>query len=224
MMGDGFIAAMGRPDPATPSGLPFRAAFRQMLWESIHEEIGAGFFRDRFLYLFGKGLQTLRPCLKAWSFLVPPAGQSGMIVGRNAYGALLVLEKPNSIGPTSRVHILDPVSVTYGGDPDLDFGGLIGYWLANRALPEFLDDNLYQKWRQREKRHLAPDEILGVKVPPGLGGKLNLTNFQPEKIIRYYETTGPIYAKAYGKAQQRGKSTGGKGKATKRETKKNKRR
>jgi len=202
-VGEAFIATMGRPDPVAPPGLPF-GDLRQSLWETLHREIGAGFFRERFLYLFGDGLQALRTCLAAWSFLVPPAGRKGMIVGRNAYGALLVLENPDEAGPTSRVKILDPITVTYGGDPDIDFIGLIGYWLANQQLRGFLDDDLYTRWRQREGRYLGANEMLGIKVPPGLGGELELDNFQVEGIVRYYRTTGPIYAK--GLARSRVKS------------------
>jgi hypothetical protein len=205
-MGDAFIAAFGRPSPATPQGLPFTASFRQILWESIHEEIGSGFFRDRFLYLFGQGLESLRPCLKAWSFLVPPAGAAGMILGRNAYGALLVLENPDETGRTSRVHVLDPIAVRYWSDPDLAFGNLIGYWLAQGALSEFLDDSLYQHWRKRNKRYLAPDKILGIKVPPPLGGEIVLQNFQEEEIVSYYRSTAPIYAKAFAKMAREGQS------------------
>jgi hypothetical protein len=41
--------------------------------------------------------------------------------------------------------------------------------------------------------------VLGIKVPKGLGGKLELDNLQLDGIVDYYQSTGPIYAKAFAK-------------------------
>src|SRR4051812_21279564 len=105
-----FLKAMGEPSPAAPPGLHFTEPGIEFVWETFHEVIGAGWYQNRFWYLFGEGLDRLSPCLAAWSFLVPP-GPERMILGRNAYGALLVLENPNALGSTSRVHILNPLDV-----------------------------------------------------------------------------------------------------------------
>src|SRR4051794_29059524 len=109
-VGDAFLARLGRPDPAAPNGLHFADAYDQQWWAQIHAEIGSGWYQNRFLYLFGEGLDTLEPCLTAWSFLVP-AGVERMIVGRNAYGALLVAENPSRDGYTSLIGLLDPLNV-----------------------------------------------------------------------------------------------------------------
>lgn len=190
-----FQRAFGHPDPAAPDGLRFTRAWERGVWDDLRAQTGTGWFLDRFLYLFGEGLDALAPCLEAWSFLVPQQVEK-MIVGRNAYGALLVLENPNQFGPQSRVGILDPVSVVYRKHPDLDFAGLVGYWLPQRQLPEFLDRAVYDEWRRRSGRHLEPDHILGARQPLGLGGSMTLGNFQEEEIVQYYRTTAPIYRKA----------------------------
>lgn len=166
------------------------------MWEAFYEEIGAGFYQNRFWYLFGEGLEALAPCLDAWSFLVPP-GTPRMILGRNAYGALLVLENPDEIGPSSRVRVLDPLGVVWWGSASIAFANLLGCYLPQKLLPyTFFDDSVYQAWQKSTGRWLEADEILAVRVPLALGGTMTLDNFQVENVHAYYRTTAPIYAKA----------------------------
>src|ERR1043165_5863336 len=108
-VGDAFIASIGKPDMPTPSGLNFKDPTDKRLWEQIHREIGSGWFMNRFLYLFGESLDELLPCLDAWPFLIKP-GRERMILGRNAYGALLVAEEPTNKGYTCPVYMLDPLN------------------------------------------------------------------------------------------------------------------
>ncbi len=141
---------------------------------------GGGWYRDGFLYLSGEGLEELRPCLDAWSFLVPSGGDR-TVLGRNAYGALIV-EGP---GPDS-VWILDPFTVSYTR-------------VAVDALPPgFLDGSAYRGWLdQHGLDGIEFRDVLGIKVPKGLGGALEVDNLQIEDIVDYYESTGPIYADAF---------------------------
>lgn len=196
---DAFINSIGKPDIATPNGIHFKKASGKIVWESLHEEIGSGWFLNRFLYLFGEELDQLEPCLNAWSFLVRP-GIERMIIGRNAYGALLVAEEPTKKGFVCPVYLLDPITVRYWHDPNLDFGSLIGYWLPEGQLLGFLDCSLYEAWVKVTGDFLALDEVLGIKVPISLGGEITPENFQIERIIEYYQTTGPIYAEALNQA------------------------
>ena len=71
-LGDAFVSGMGKPDIAMPNGLNFKNLYTKQLWEQVHNEIGSGWFLNRFVYLFGEGLHKLQPCLDAWSFLVKP--------------------------------------------------------------------------------------------------------------------------------------------------------
>jgi hypothetical protein len=198
--GAAFVKAMGRPDPRTGSELPFTSgSLGARVWDRLYPEIGAGYYRDRFLFLFGEGLTALRPCLDAWSFLLPGDVTENMIIGRNAYGALLVLENPNQFGPKERVSVLDPLAVAYRRYADLDFVGLIGYWLPENELPQFLDQSVYDDWRRQTRSFLEPGQILAPKTPLGMGGAMELGNFQVEDIVSYYQTTAPIYRKAFAK-------------------------
>ena len=194
--GEAFVAALGRPDPAAPPGLSFPDPVDQESWDYLYPEVGAGYYLNRFLYLFGENVRSLQPCLEAWSFLLPP-GNARVILGRNAYGALLILESANLSWVKARVYVLDPIGVVYRRNAQAALGNLFGYWLPNRALPNFFNSDIYDEWVAKSGRYLADDEILGIKLPPGLGGSLALDNFQPEPIVRYYQTTGPIYAKAF---------------------------
>jgi hypothetical protein len=200
-VGEAFKKAFGKPDPATPHGIRFRNAGFQGSWESLHQEIGAGWFRDGFLYLFGEGLDSLTPCLDAWSFLVPPCDDR-MIIGRNAYGALLVLDNGHS-PYEERVYLLDPFTVTYATAPNIQFTNLIGRALPRRELPTFLDDSAYQQWREENNAgRLDLDDVLGIKVPRALGGQLTADNVQLDGIVDYYQSTAPIYADAFAKARK----------------------
>jgi hypothetical protein len=192
-----FLRALGPASPPARPGLQFGGPFDQLSWETLHEEIGAGFFLDGFLYLFGEGLEPLLACLPPWSFLVPPLPRP-MIVGYNAFGTLLVVK--DSAGPTVRLGVLDPARVVWWEPPDLDFTGLIGTWIPDRRIPHFLDHAPYEAWRAAGGRRLALGEMLSMKMPAALGGQLVPENFEITDIIRYYQASGPVYEKTVAKA------------------------
>lgn len=199
-VGKAFLAGLGRPDPREPSGLKF-PRWKQGTWDGLYREIGAGFYKDRFYCLFGKGVDRLSACLEAWSFIVPPSKGERMILGRNAYGAILVLD---DVGEPEREQtcILDPLTVTWAEHDQAMFTNLLGRWLPEQDLyPPFHDHALYQQWRKESGEALGPDEILSIKVPlGGLGGQMKLSNFLVEDIFNYYKTTAPIFAKAKAQA------------------------
>jgi len=198
LVGERFVSAFGAPDPAAAPGLQFERRGSRVMWERLHEEVGAGWFRDGFLYLFGEGLEALRPCLEAWSFIVPPCDDR-LIIGRNAYGMLLVLDNPSRPAQET-VYVLDPFTVSYAGDSTVQLVSLIGRALPDGELRPFLDDQPYRAWRQEHGvDRLGAKNILGVKVPKGLGGQLESSNLQVEDIIAYYQTTAAIYANEFAK-------------------------
>lgn len=194
-VGQAFVDIFGKPDPATPNGLVLNRVYRGF-WANVHSEIGSGWYRDGFLYLFGEGLDSLLPCLDAWSFLLHPCNDR-RILGRNAYGAILVLEK-NDTPTEERVYLLDPYTVTYDGAPHWQFSSLIGRALPQQEMPGFLDNRAYDAWRKvNGVDRLDLDDVLGIKVPKALGGQLEVDNLQLDGIVEYYQTTAPIYEKAF---------------------------
>ena len=201
VLDENFIKAIGRPDPKVPNGLQFAEDWYQDLWDDIHKKIKSGWFLDGFLYLFGEGLNDLKPCLDAWSFLVPPHDDR-MIIGRNAYGAILTLESP--CDPyNQRVRVLDPWTLTYFVDANLNLTSLISRALPQRELVHFQDDRAYREWRERnDVQRLGLDDVLGIKVPKPLGGKLEANNLQLDGIVDYYRETAPIYAEAFAMAKK----------------------
>lgn len=194
---DKFLGALGKADPATANGLQFSNRASQHSWGTLQKDIGAGWFKGSFLYLFGEGLEALQLCLEAWSFVVP-AHPDRMIIGRNAYGAILTLENANTMGQ-ERVFLLDPFLVTYFGDPNLNLSSLVARWLPNNQLGTFLDDSAFKKWCKANNAVPELEDVLGFKVPKGLGGKVEMDNLQLDGIVDYYQSTGPIYAKAFEK-------------------------
>jgi hypothetical protein len=193
-VGKAFVAAFGRPDPEAPSGLHFKLSALDERWKGLRREIKSGWYAQRFLYLFGEGLDHLEPCLDAWAFLVPP-NRDRMILGRNAHGTLLVLHDANTAEPS--VHVLDPYRVAYWSNPDLAFINLLGYWLPEDQIPHFRERTVYDAWVKANGRPPADGMILAPKRPEGLGAPFDLTNFQEEEIVSFYQTTGPVYAKAF---------------------------
>lgn len=195
-VGEAFANAFGTPSPSVPVGVRFSGSSSQRLWQTISQDTGAGWYRNGFLFLFGEGLDALQPCLDAWRFLVGE-NANRQIIGRNAYGAILVLENAESPAD-QRVHVLDPFTVTYETNPNLMFVNLIGRWLPRNELGQFLDDEAYREWlHQNEVASLDFDDVLGFKVPQALGGSLTADNLQLDGIVEYYRTTGPIYAEAF---------------------------
>jgi hypothetical protein len=193
---EAFVGAFGAPDPAAPNGVHLGPV--QAIWDSLHKKVGSGWFRGGFLYLFGEGLGAFGPCLEAWSFLVPPCADR-RIIGRNAYGALLVLDNV-STPPEERVKLLDPFTVTFTEIPNTRFVSLIGRALPKAEVPVFLEDRAYLDWRKENNvDRLDLDDVLGIKAPKALGGELVPANLQLDGMVDYYQTTAPIYAKAFAK-------------------------
>lgn len=202
LVDEAFTRAFGPPSPAVPSGLQF-ADWLQGIWDQFHPDVGAGWFSDGFLYLFGEGLSGLEPCLAAWSFLVPPSDDR-VILGRNAYGAILVLD--NASDPIAlRVRVLDPWTVTFDGPANVNFVSLIGRALPRRELVDFLDDRAYREWRKLNGvDRLGLEDVLGIEIPRPLGGTLDATNLQLDGIVEYYQSTGPVYADALSRSTSSG--------------------
>ena len=194
---DTFQRVLGKPAPSATPGLAFTNPNPE--WEVVRQEIGAGWFYNRFLYLFGEGLEALQPCLDAWSFVVPPGHPDRKILGRNGYGAILVLENGNTLNQGS-IHLLDPLNVRYWTDPNITLVTLCGNHLPKRRIPKFLDADAYDEWiAANGDVELELEDILGVKVPLSLGGELTVDNLQLDGIVEYYQATGPIYADAFAK-------------------------
>ncbi len=209
-----FLGSLGPAEPPTPPGLRFDST-EQSYWESVHAEIGAGYFLDGFLYLFGDGLEPLLACLPPWSFLVPPL-ERPMILGYNAYGTLLVIKDRAAINP--RVGVLDPARVVWWDPEILDFVGLLGGWLPENRIPHFLEHDAYDAWRAGGGRRLRVGEMLAMKMPAALGGAFTPDNFEIADIVRFYQSSGPVYEKTirkHGASSRRGKA-GGKAKPLRR--------
>jgi len=100
------------------------------------------------------------------------------------------------------VRLLDPMTVTGWHNPQCVYTTLLAHWLPERRIPRFLDTRIYLQWLKSSGRMLAGDEILGIRVPLSLGGRMELDNFAPLNIIDYYQATGPAYAKAFEQSQQ----------------------
>jgi hypothetical protein len=128
-------------------------------------DLEPGWHLDGFLYLANTpgGLPELAECPRSWPFLVPHA-RGRVVIGRNAYGALLLRE------PDERVYLLDPERLVHryaGTWPDLD-------------VPEFLERAAYDGWR-------ASHDAMGVRdVLVPVGGELVRTD-----LVAYYASSGP---------------------------------
>jgi hypothetical protein len=189
-----FSATFGAPQPRVkPLSFPDRPAIH--VWTHYAPIVGSGWFRDRFLCLFGEMLQPLNACLDAWSFLVPKRAER-LIVGRNAHGAIAFVDDLATAAP--RLYVVDPLNVDLLSDVDLNLFTFIDQYLPENRIPTLTDDRIYRQWRDKGVE-LGDDEILAIDVPLTLGGKAQLDNFHVENILEHYRATGPIYAKGFAK-------------------------
>ena len=196
-MVDAFKQRFGKANPQEATDIRFTGASYERQWQRTLGKLGSGWFLDGYLFLFGAGLQRLNACASAWSFLVP-AGKERIVVGRNAYGALLIVEEPED---ARTVYLLDPLRVVYWTCPGLDLLALIGRYLPRGDLPHFLEDEIYRHWQQTHG-FVSEATMLAPITPLSLGGQMVLQNFQEEDMVSYYESTAPIYAKAFEKMKQ----------------------
>jgi hypothetical protein len=201
-----FLKVYGRAKPKAKDGLHLPPAWA-MWWSRLKKEISPGWYKDRFLYLFGEGLDDYKRCLDAWSFLLPNDVER-IILGRNAYGSLLILEDPtNEMG--GQIGVLETLTVQYTTRSDWLLSGLLVGLLVNGELDIFVDDSVYSEWRQGAKKTKSPflpdDVILGIQTPLPLDGTMTLSNFRARPIVEYYEATADVYRDAYRSAKKTGK-------------------
>jgi hypothetical protein len=201
VVGESFIKGLGTPNPRVRPGIGLEGTPDQDLWEMLASEIGAGWFLDGFAFLFGKGINDLGPCVDAWSFLCPPY-PNRRVIGRNAYGALLVLDVGWGNKAGGKVWLLDPTRISFFSEQWLDLISLVGDWLPERRLPGFLDRKLYDDFVRQTGQRLDLRSILALKVPLSMGGTMTLDNVQVEDIEMYYRSTAPIYERAMEKIRQ----------------------
>lgn len=192
-----FIEGLGRPRPRRPSGLTFHDPLKQELWKQVYADIGAGWFLDRFVYLFGPGLERLQPCLDAWSPVVAPGHPDRMILGRNAYGAVLVMEHAGPVDETT--FLLDPAVGSYWTDPRIGLMNLFGAWLPRGLIPGFLDRAPYAAW---VKQHgpLGDDEVLAPITPLWEGGLMTPENLERRDMLEYCQAAAAAFT---GKTRKR---------------------
>jgi hypothetical protein len=200
-----YAQVLRSPDPALPPGLNLLTGVQKAYWKLEHRVGGAGWYWDRFLFLFGKGVGELDRCLRAWA---PLAGEDNerILVGRNAYGAILVLDQAR-LNSTSKIRILDPFQLSYAGRDRTSFGDLFSTVIPDNTFPSFFSDRLYGIWRKREARLLGDNEILAPRVPEDAGGKWEIDNLAPEDLFAFYERTAvewaPLLAAAARKRKKR---------------------
>lgn len=159
-----FTHHFGRPEPAVPPGDFFADKFDKSLWRMMYDEVGAGWYRQGFLYLFGAELPQLNPTLAAWAHILE-ANVERTVIGRNAYGMLLVAESTTEEGTDAPIGLLDPAAGTYAKFEGLDFASLLSDWLPEDRLPGFLHQTTYDAFRQGGGQ-LQTHEVLAGGLAP----------------------------------------------------------
>ena len=86
------MGRFGKGDQGPEQRIRFARMLDEMMNKELFTEFGCGRFQDGFLHLFSQDLDVLDPLLETWSFLLPEAEGRRKVIGRNAYGALLILE------------------------------------------------------------------------------------------------------------------------------------
>lgn len=188
-----FLSSLGPAESTQAHRLHFTGSFDNMVWDSVYQDIGAGWFRDRFYQLFCADLEPYDALLEMWRFALP-SGRQYKVIGRNAHGALLLIEDMQRRGTEAPIRLLSPLRPSFWGDDHCVFMNCIGHWLPQHKIPGFSDSRIYDQFLSASRTRLDPDEILAVKTPLSLGGTMTAENFQVENIFAYYRTTAAIYA------------------------------
>jgi len=189
---------LGHPSPRVDAlEIEFTNKRDGRTWSRIAADVGAGWYKERFLYVAGPEVAPLNACVAAWNFLKPEGIDPCHVIGFNAYGALLLVQtRPDS--HSMSVHVVDPIRVAWFQNDGMDIFSLFGTWIPDDRIPGFMNTSIYDEW-VAEQGPLQSGEILAIKKPLPLGGTWDLDNFQPEGIASYYQSTGPIYANVLGR-------------------------
>ncbi|MCC2545567.1 hypothetical protein LJY25_03855 [Hymenobacter sp. BT175] len=179
-----FVLQLGHPAPATPPADFFADKFDKSLWRMMYDEVGSGWYRNRFLYLFGAGLPPVQLFLEAWAAKLAP-GVERILIGYNAHGLLLLAENPTEEGTDAPILLLDPARGTVWREEGLDFTSLISDWLPENRIPHFLDQAGYDAY-VTQHGFLAPGQVLAL---PGAlhPGEAPDAAYQPEELLSYHQ-------------------------------------
>lgn len=190
-----FTPALGKASPTSRDGIGSKLPLIPGKdWKYVTRNspgIRPGYYRDRFYNLFSSSVGGYQRCVEAWSFMLPDK-KDRVVIGANAYGALLLVElNANEAGQVGVLDTIRPAFETQVGWSF--FPTLFSQLLPQKLLGTFCDESVYSAWRKQEKKELGPNEILGIRIPRGLGGKLVLSNFEREDIFSHYESRADIY-------------------------------
>lgn len=194
VVGEAFIQAYGMPDPSVPCRLRFTRPWDQELMNALLAEFGSGHYRDGFFSLLGEDLVSADALLESWRFILPDEVPR-LVVGRNAYGVLLVIEDLEKDGSRSQLCVLDPIRVSYHRDENWRLLNGLVTWLPTH-YPNFMNDAIYRAHRAEGGERLRANEILAIKAPTSLGGAFAPDNFQVEDMFTYFAQTAVIYQEA----------------------------
>jgi hypothetical protein len=194
-VGNEFLTTIGKPNLKMNLGFKFSMEWDQIVLEDLHNEIGAGIFYNGFLHLIGADVVELNSLLEHWKFLFNDDNTDRKVIGRNAHGSLLIIEKEKELGTTAPVGYLDLINGKYIKDINLDFLGLFGSWIPNNKLGNLLDLTIYNHFVNGNS-FLRANEIIAIKVPTCLKGELTKSNFQIENIFEYHSSISKVYKRA----------------------------
>lgn len=196
-VGEAFLKKVGPSNPNKELGFKFSMEWDQIVLDDIFEEIGAGVYHNGFLHFLGTDVSPLNDILKYWSFLFGD-NKDRKVIGRNAHGSLLIIENESEEGTVAPVGYLDLLNCQYVKNENLDFIGLIGNWIPNNRLTNLLESSIYESFIN-DGKIIQEDEIIAIKVPVPLGGKLEKDNFKIENIFEYHSSISKIYQKSISK-------------------------
>lgn len=190
---DAIINAFGKGESIGSLQNLFTQTFDKMLIENVVSDINYGWFKNRFYLLLSSELENCKECVNEWNFLIPKDGKTRTVFGRNAYGAIFMLEDVEIKGTAAQVGILNPFIVSYTSDEHCVFMNNLGYWMPKNAHHFSASNSAIYDSAFGKSTFLNTDEILAPKIPEPLGGKFEMQNFQVEPIIDYYKSTAKIY-------------------------------
>ncbi len=155
-----FTKAFGQPATPAPTHIELEDPNAQKEWAFLYGISGAGWYKNGFVFLFGDRLLDLHPTLDQLADLWPDNSTPRTLIGKNAYGDLLVAENLREAGFDAPVMLVHAAERQLYFEPDWTFLKAIGELLPSMDFAFFLKQDRWFAWLETEQPKPTLEECI----------------------------------------------------------------